>query len=248
MEVWMNSAEAKKILILFRPGLADGQDPEIAEALKVVDTDPELAAWFRQHCEFQQAMKKGLRQVAPPPGLKKRLLAAQKIVPLPFWRRPAVRWAAAAAAVAIFAVAITSVRRPLPGDLFANYQFRMVASTVRQYHMDVRTSDMGVLRAHLAAGGSPADYQVPAGLKSRQLSGGGVLKWRGHPVSMVCFDRGDKQMLFLFVADRASFKDPPSSTPQMSQLDQSVSVSWAQGDRVYTLAGPGEAGFIEKYL
>ena len=57
--------------------------------------------------------------------------------------------------------------------------------------------------------GAPADYDVPRGLERLQLTGGGRLTWRSNPVAMVCFDRGDKQMLFLFVMKRSAVKDPP---------------------------------------
>ncbi len=246
----MNSADAKKVLILYRPGLADEQDPEIAEALAVTRTDPELATWFRQHCEFQETMRRSLRQLAPPADLKARILASRKVVPLPvaFWRRPATRWMAAAAVVLLLAGGGALFNRPASYERFALYQSRMVASAVRDYHMDVHTSDMARLREHLAAGGAPADYLVPEGLRSRKLTGGGVLKWRGHPVSMVCFDRGDKEMVFLFVTDRSAVKDPPPAQPQVSQVADQVSVSWTSGDKIYTLAGPEEPGFVKKYL
>jgi len=233
--------------LLYRPGSADAFDPEIAEALREVENDAELAAWFRQHCNFQQAMQRSLRRMEPPADLKARLLASRKVVPLPFWNRPAARWAMAAAMMMV-AGGFLLFREPQRNDRFANYQFRMVASAVREYHMDVQTSDMTQLRSLLAAGGAPADYVVPSGLKSRQLSGGGVLKWRGHPVSMVCFDRGDKQMLFLFVTDRSAFKDAPEQKPQVAHVDDLLSVSWAEGDKIYTLAGPDEPEFLQKYL
>ena len=244
----MNSADAKKVLMLYRPDSRDDHDPEIAAALGVVRQDPELEIWFRKHCEFQKAMRGGLRKVQPPAGMRDRILASRKVVPLPLWQRPAPRWMAAAAAVAMIAVATSVALRSPPIDRFENYQSRMVASTVREYHLDLRTPDMEKLREHLAAGGAPADYQLTPGLKSRQLTGGAVLKWQGHKVSMVCFDRGDNQMLFLFVTDRASFKNPPPMEHSVSRFDELVSISWTSGDKIYTLAGPNEPGFTEKYL
>jgi hypothetical protein len=78
--------------------------------------------------------------------------------------------------------------------------------------------------------------------------GGGLLRWRSNPVAMVCFDRGDRQMLFLFVMDRSAIPDPPPTTPKIAQVNKLLTASWTQGDRTYVLAGPEDAEFVRKYL
>jgi hypothetical protein len=136
---------------------------------------------------------------------------------------------------------------PTP-DRFANYQARMVSQALREYRMDLVTNDMRQVRQFMAARGAPDDYHVPQGLERLQLTGGGLLAWRSNPVAMVCFDRGDKQMLFLFVMKRTALKDPPPEAPQVSKVSQILTVSWTRGDNTYVLAGPEEAGFVQKYL
>ena len=42
----MNRQEAQEILLLYRPGRADEDNPELAAALDLVKHDPELAKWF----------------------------------------------------------------------------------------------------------------------------------------------------------------------------------------------------------
>ena len=74
------------------------------------------------------------------------------------------------------------------------------------------------------------------------------MPFRSNPVTMVCFDRGDKQMLFLFVLKRSALKDPPPETPQLAKVNQLVTASWSRGDNIYVLAGPEEADFAGKYL
>jgi hypothetical protein len=100
----------------------------------------------------------------------------------------------------------------------------------------------------MADKGSPSDYETTPGLERLQLTGGGVLKWRNNPVTMVCFDRGDKEMLYLFVADLAAIKDPPPAEPKVKSVSDLVTVSWTRGGKVYLLAGPAEKGFRDKYL
>src|SRR5206468_6644669 len=94
-------------------------------------------------------------------------------------------------------------------DRFADYRETMVQTVLRQYRMDVTTSDAQVVRSFVAGRGGPADYTVPNGLQQLKLLGGGLLKWRGHRVSMICFDRGDREILYFFVLERSAVKDAP---------------------------------------
>ena len=124
----------------------------------------------------------------------------------------------------------------------------MVSGALREYGMDIKTNDMRVVRQELASRGAPADYVVPRGLGRLRLTGGGRLTWRSNPVGMVCFNRGDNQMLFLFVLKRSALKDPPPATPRLAKVNELLTASWTQGDETYVLAGPEEADFVQKYL
>jgi len=243
----MTTAEAKQILLLYRPGSADAAEPPMAEALELARRDLELGAWLQHHCAFQDAMRAKFREIEVPAQLKARIAAAQKIVPLPVWRRQPV-WLAAAASVALLLGLASLWFKPTKADGFANFQARMVSTALREYRMDIVTNDMSQVRQFMAARGAPADYEVAPGLSRLQLTGGGLLRWRNHPVSMVCFDRGDKQMLYLFVMDRTALKDPPPSRPQLNRVNELLAVSWSEGDKTYLLTGPEESDFLRKYL
>jgi hypothetical protein len=94
-ETSMTTRQAKQILLLYRPGTADAEDPEIIEAVELARRDAELARWFAQHCAFQDAVRAKLRQVEVVPQLKAALLAGQKPVqPAAWWQRRI--WLAAA--------------------------------------------------------------------------------------------------------------------------------------------------------
>jgi hypothetical protein len=246
------SSEAKEILLLYRPGTADTADPQIAEALELARRDPELGRWFEQHSAFQKTMRAKFQQIEVPAHLKASLLirgaVAPKILPPQAWWRSPIWLTTAAAAVVLLLGVVGVWRKPRVPDRFANYQARMVSQALREYRMDLVTNDMRQIRQFMADRGAPDDYQVPQGLEHLQLTGGGLLTWRSHPVSMVCFDRGDKQMLFLFVMKRSAIKDPPLEAPQVSKVSQMLTVSWTRGDNTYVLAGPEEAGFLQKYL
>ncbi len=247
----MTSSEAKAILLLYRPGTADAADPEIAEALDLAGRDAELGRWLEEHRTFQKAMRAKFRQIEVPPHLRTSLLirgAVQSgiVPPQAWWRRRPI-WLTAGALLILLALAGVWLRPRTP-DRFANYENRMVAAALREYRMDLVTNDMRQVRQFMAQRGAPADYHLPQGLARLQLTGGGLLTWRNQPVAMVCFDRGDKEMLFLFVMKRTAVKDPPSAKPQLGKVHQMVTVSWTRGDDTYLLAGPEEADFAKKYL
>jgi hypothetical protein len=117
----MTVHEAKRVLLSYRPGSSDDQDPEVAQALGVVNTDPDLRLWFEGHCAFQTAMRSRLREMPVPAHLKQALLARHKIVPLPHTQRGRERtdrwWQSVPAMAAAAAVTgrITDVRRLLAG-------------------------------------------------------------------------------------------------------------------------------------
>ncbi len=249
----MNRSEAQQVLLLYRPGTAETGDPEMVEALELARRDPELGRWFEEHRAFQKTMRARFRQIEVPAHLKISLLAqsgAQPNLVIPpqvRWRSPA-RLAAAAVAVVLLLALAGLWFTPRPTAQFANFQARMVSGALREYRMDIKTNVMSVVRQDLAARGAPTDYVVPKGLERLQLTGGGRLTWRDNPVAMVCFDRGDKQMLFLFVLNRSAFKDPPPATPRLAKVNEYLTASWTEGDKTYLLAGPEEADFARKYL
>ncbi len=250
----MNRDEAKQVLFLYRPGTADAEDPEIVAAMEVARQDPELGRWFNQHAEFQKAMRAKLRHIEVPTHLKGALLAKDKIVrPAVWWSRPAVLPIAAAAALALFLGLAVVWFKTASGNQFANFQERMVSEVQRQYVMEWTTSDMSQLRQSIASRGGQSDYEVPSGLRDLKLTGGGVLRWHTNPVSMVCFDRGGGQMLFLFVMKRQALNNPPSASgkPQLAVVHEWLTASWTKGDNSYVLAGQEEADlrtFARKYL
>jgi hypothetical protein len=253
----MTRSEAKQVLALYR-GAIDDHEPEVQEALALARSDPDLKEWLDARLAFHAAMRDKLRQIKAPSGVVPselaRSLAAHKAGHLSprhrglrhRWQRPAL---AMAALFVLLGVVIFLLLPPEPApDRFANYQSRMVGTALRQYRMDILTNDMRQVRQFLAERGAPADYQLPAGLQRLQLTGAGALQWRSNPVAMVCFDRGDDQMLFLFITKRSALKDPPPQKPQVDNVSDLVTVSWTEGDMSYLLAGPPEPDFHEKYL
>jgi hypothetical protein len=246
----MTTLEARKTLQLFRPGSDDASDTLMAEALELAKHDPQLDNWLEEQNRFQTAMREKFREIPVPANLKESILAQSKIIrPVPWWSDP-VWMRAAASIVLLIGLSIGSFslwKQSRVPNRFANYEARMVRSALREYHMDIVTNDLNQVRNWMASKGAPWDFSVPKGLARLPLTGGGVLRWRNHPVSMMCFDRGDSEMLFLFVMNRSAVKDPPAEKPELDRVNKLVTASWTEGDKTYLLAGPEEANFLQKY-
>ena len=247
----MSPQEARHVLLLYRPGSTDASEPQTAEALELAGRDPELGRWFEQHRAFQKVMRAKFRQIEPPAHLKTSLLIrgsaeAKVATPAAWWGRP-LPLAVAAAVVVLLGIAALWLQPARP-DRFANFRTRMVSTALREYRMDIVTNDMRQVRQFMAERGAPGDYALTPGLEKLQLTGGGYLQWRSNPVAMVCFDRGDNQMLFLFVMRRSALKDPPAATPQPSKVTELQTVSWTRGEYTYVLAGPEDPEFPRRYL
>jgi hypothetical protein len=245
----LSSDQAKRILLLHRPGITDGQDPEMLEAMELARTDPELGIWFAEHQAFQRAMRAKFRQIQAPEHLKRTLLTSRKVVrPAVFWQRPV--WVAAAAIFVAFLGVGVFWLKPLVPDRFSHFRETVVSAAVRMYGMDLVTTNEAQLRQFVAINGAPSDYSFTPELAKLPLKGGGLLRWRGNPVSMICFDRAGPT-LFLFVMKRSALKDPPpalGSKAQLTQVEGLMTASWTRGEDAYVLAGPLEAGFADKYL
>jgi hypothetical protein len=236
--------EAKRILLLYR-SRRDLDDAEIRTAFEQAQSDPELQRWFDQHCAAQRRVRDQFAKVHVPPDLKGAILAGRKIVRPVFWRQPA--WLAAAASIAALIGIGALWSRPNPFQRFDVYRSRMASTVWREYRMDISTNDLPAIRAYLAQRGAPTNYVVPPKLEQLSATGGGRLKWGNQPVAMVCFDRGDQQMLFLFVVSRDAIKGEPGATPEVHTTSRLQTASWSDGMNVYVLAGPPDADFVVKY-
>jgi len=251
----VNVNEAKTILLLYRPGTADAEDPQIAAALALAQREPELARWLEEHCARHEALRAKFRQILLPAGLKEQIISEQAARGRRLSWRPRLVLAAVAAVV-LLALLVT---RRLPGhpgdDTLAIYQNRMAGLALRGYGMDLTTNDPVQIRAYLMAKQAPADYVLPAALQQAAVTGCAVEGWQNVKVTMICFRTGrplppnQPSDLWLFVVDRAALKDaPPAGRPQFSRVNRLTTAVWAQGDKVYLLGAEGAEPLLRQFL
>lgn len=241
----MTTEETKRILLLYRPQTSDAEDAEMNAALEQARREPTLQEWFERHCEGQAILRRKFAELPVPEGLKDAILAGRKIVTPAFgWRKSA--WLAAAAALALLAAVSALWLRSDPAREFSLYRARMVRVALHEYSMDIVTNDLRQVRRYLAAKGGPADFAIPERVARLSLTGGGHIRWGKEPAAMVCFDRGDGQMLFLFVINAAAVKGEPQE-PTSVKIGALQTVSWTREAKTYVLAGPDDPDFVQKY-
>jgi len=246
----MDSQQAKEILLRYRPGSADANDPEFAQALEQSRRDPEVGRWFEQHCAFQTAVSDRLKQLRPPAGLKEKILVEHEALEIPdWWLRPAFQALAAAAAIALLLGLAWFQWQPREETSFAACRNRVVRNAQRGYMMDIRTTNHSAIRNYLAAHDARADYVVPAALQKLPGDGGAVVRWHNKKVAMVCFALNKRDDFYLFVADRSDFPDAPASPkPEFTRIGKLTAASWSAGERTYILAAKGDEQFLRGYL
>ncbi|MGD0743924.1 MAG: hypothetical protein ABSA45_02105 [Verrucomicrobiota bacterium] len=251
----MNPNEAKTILLLYRPGTADADDPQIAGALALAKREPELARWLEEHCVRQDALRAKFRQITAPAGLKEQIISEQAARDrISLWRRNAL-FAVAAVIVALVALApLWFPYRPNDNTL-AILRSRMAGVALRGYGMDLVTNSPAQIRAFLAESSAPADYILPAPLDKTAMTGCAIQNWQGVKVSMICFrtgrplPTGQSSDLWLFVIDRAAVKDaPPADSRQVARVNGLTTVTWTQGDKLYVLGAEGDEQTLQQYL
>jgi uncharacterized membrane protein YbaN (DUF454 family) len=257
----VNHDEAKNILLLYRPGTADADDPQIAGALALAKREPELARWLEDHSTRQEALRSKFRQITVPAGLKEQIISesAARAMTISRQRRNTVFAAVAAmASVVILLIVLSSSwlpHRQNDDNTLAIYQNQMVRIALNPYGMDLTTNDSEQVRAYLATRQAPADYDLPPALQKAAFIGCAVEGWQNVKVSMICFRTGkplppnQSSDLWLFVVDRASLKGAPeSSQPRFAAVKGLITAVWAQGDRVYLLGTEGDESAIRKFL
>jgi hypothetical protein len=242
----VDKSTAQQILTSYRPGLDNQHEPGVAEALAFVQTDPQLKNWYQNFQEFHTSARSDFRSLPVPSGLRARILTQEtKIIPL--WRRPEVWLVAAGLAVALVISALWAHQLSREDESLRGFQSRMIGFALREYRMDVLTSDGDAVRKFLRHSGAPADYALTPALRAMPVKGGASLAWQTNPVGMVCFNLPKDQTLYLFVVDQKAIHQGniPGPKPALAPVHGILTASWSAGGKVY-LAAAADASVVER--
>jgi hypothetical protein len=233
----VTTAQAKEALLAYRPGTADGLDPEVQEALELAKEDSDLRAWFQGQLRFQNEVRRELRKMHVPSDLRQKILSSHKVIRGPFWRTREALLAVAALAIVVVGIFLWSRSRD-DARTFASFRSRMVGEVLRVYSMDIVTNNPAVVRNYLAQNGAPADFTLPSNLAKLPVLGGARLYWESTPVAMICFQGPGKETLFLFVVSKNNIpaRDLPAGA-RIETVKGLSSASWESADNIYVLAG-----------
>ena len=112
----------------------------------------------------------------------------------------------------------------------------------------MQSRNLGTIKSWLAQKEAPPP-EVPSRLAALQPVGCRVLSFRGHEVTLVCFQREGNRLAHLFVVDRAALPDlKPGAAPAFNQAGEWTTASWAEKDRAYMIAVQGNQAAVQRYL
>jgi len=234
----MDREEAKRVLQACRPDHQDSMGPTFAEALALVENDPELSAWWQAQQEFDRRVAAKLEEVPLPAELRSTILTGRKIER--FTRQPALLpWLAAAALVAILCVAgtfkeVAIATGPLPQTEYAATVLSLLHNDAPNLAMISANHDK--IASWLKAQDAPMGT-LPASMTILPTVGCQKFVVHGHTVSLTCFTMADGHLAHLFVVDRDAISDPPSHIgPEFNRVLGWSTASWSDGRMSYLLA------------
>jgi len=242
----MNHDEAKLILLRYRPGTKDEEDPEIREALALAKGDAGLSGWLAKQVERQQLLRETFREIKAPAGLAEQIISEQMASQRMLKNRRRFERMAVAAALLMAAFILGFIwhgsRRPAD-DTLVIFENQMAGYALRGYTMDLQTNDAGEIRAFFRREQAPSDYTLSRPLQKATLIGCSVETWQSTKVSMICFATGaplapgTQNDLWLFVVDQKSVVDaPPDSQPHLSHVNRLTAATWSENGKLYLLA------------
>lgn len=252
----MNAEEAKKILLLYRPGTSDADEPEFAEALRFARQDEDLRQWLAGQSTVREVIRVRFKQIPIPEGLKEQIISERP------WKTLVVSRQEIFALVAFVGVAlllgfVLLWSRPHPAEnRLLSFENRMVRAALRNpdYGMNLVTNDLNRIRAYLAEHHAEADYTLPTGLSKATPIGCVIVSWEGHTVSMICFktDRpkaaNENSDLWLFVMNQTALSNLPGRNPEIASINRSTAATWTQDGKVYLLAVDGNEEDLRNYF
>lgn len=239
----MNRERAKEILSVHRAGLDNEVDPEILEAYRMMDADPELAAWVEADRRFDAQFRQALSE-SPVPAQRLRSRS-------PGW----CWWGIAAAAAVLIGAGLVGLRRPADRHQ-ARFQATADFRDAMAYYaaggfftLDQQGGPLRELQAFMTARGGVIGEDLDRAFASSLPMGCKVIAWRAHQVSLYCFANDDHQIVhaFLIPADQLD-SAAAAGLLEPRRLHGLETGGWIAGDTGYLLVASEPHISIEPFL
>jgi hypothetical protein len=254
----MDRNEAKVLLQACRP---DGQDdavPAFAEALAMVERDPELKTWWEAQKAFDRTISTKIKEIPLPDDLRATIVAGRKIeqmtprFQLPYWL--------AAAALIMFCLGLGFHFWPASSKSDANPAIASATMANSDYETGIvaflenDTSELGMMSsdhdkvaAWLKEQNSPVGA-IPSKMISLSSLGCQAFAVHGHAVSLICFNMPDGGVTHLFVIQKQALANPPGGSPEFKKAGSWTMATWSDGDHSYMLATQEGADKLKQLL
>ena len=261
----MDREQAKFVLSGFRSYEQDGNDPGFAEALNLVDLDPELRLWLEKEQSQDRLMASSLQTIEPSVGLRDAILAGVKLDNLTRLAndKPAdqsqpssgidsvrggfkIQWGIAAALIlllvglGIIKIPQISASRDVSnrdfGALFQQTALQMSIDHSMQISM---APSWASVKDRLYGLGYPITPEPPSLLNGAQTLGCQTLQVGGKSVSLICFVLDNKNVAHLFLAPLGELGATSSQNFTGSiQRQGYLAESWTDENFAYCLVSP----------
>ena len=252
----MNPEEARLILQCRRPQGQDDALPAMAEALKVLEALPGARAALESDAALDALIGARLRHFAVPAQLRHNILAGARITPrLPWWRRRNFIFSAAAVLAIGWSITLFKSQLYSPGSGTVHAvpsgslaEFRD-AATIKisggEIHLNKVSSQLGELQAYLASRPQGRPVSLPEGLTTLPTHGCEIFEWKGHEVTLICFETAEAGIAHLFTID-AHALPADLGTPLLASAHGWETLTWKHDGKVMLLTAQTSPAILRK--
>lgn len=262
----MNRDEAKYALQAYSEDpTATNSSPEMAEALAMAASDPELAEFLKREKEFDQSFSRRIQEVPVPPGLREKLSdtarrpgrSSRYSLP-PFLQKlfsPDVyrgigSFAAATALVVFLAVIIFDPRQATADsgmpDFLETVREEMRANAAPQQI----GQDREALYAYLSEKGAPTPAELPISVSNLTHTGASYLDGNAHrKIGVIHLEDENGESFRLFVVEIETSEPTVPSFPDMSvkEFETIAVLAWERDEKIHALVTRGPASTLEEF-
>jgi hypothetical protein len=261
----MDKTEAKLLLQACRSNGQDDALQAFAEALALVERDPELKAWWNAQRAFDRAVSAKLNEIPLPADLHATILAGRKIEQMTP-RFDFTNWLAFAATIAVCvglgfhflngpvpSSAVTSplahndlpTAQPLPSHDYETGVFAFLDSD--SISLAMSSPDHDEVAAWLKQRNSPTGT-IPSKMATLPTAGCQTFAVHGHTVSLICFSLAGGGYAHLFIVEKQALTDPPGNSPEFSHAGAWATAAWSDGTHSYLLATQSDPDKLKQLL
>jgi uncharacterized membrane protein YbaN (DUF454 family) len=247
----VNREEAKLILGASRSDDDPESNPDLRAALDLAKSDPILSTWLVRERALDNAIAAKLREAMTcPPGLKRDLLSARRVIrPSVWWRRPG--WLAAAASLMLLAAVAGIVAVMTRPERLQDIRADLVGHTIAAGgNLGAEpATDLESTRVWLNQRGANTNFIAPRGLAIAPVVGRETFSWRRHMVSRVRFKLPRGVAADLYIIERPQFESPHccDDAPNNTRMGDFSTTHWLSQEALHLLVIPGNQDFSELF-